>query len=126
MANLYNFTLTGRVPSKKNNKRIVHSKFGRPFLISSDQHNEWHKQAKEQLSHLSNEGINFPISVSYRFYMPDNRKCDLSNKIESINDLLVDINFIEDDNWKILKEIHIYATEVDKQNPRVEISIDEL
>ena len=45
--------------------------------------------------------------MEYHFYMPDNRKCDLSNKVESINDLFVKYGLIEDDNWNILRYLMI-------------------
>ena len=56
--------------------------------------------------------------------MPDNRKTDLSNKVESINDLLVKYGLFEDDNRKILNELYILCEGVDKKDPRVEIEIN--
>ena len=37
--------------------------------------------------------------------MPDEIRSDLSNKVESINDMLVKFWLIEDDNWKIINEL---------------------
>ena len=56
--------------------------------------------------------------------MPDNRVTDLSNKVESINDLLVKYGLFEDDNRKILNEMYIVCEGVDKANPRVEVEIN--
>ncbi|MBQ9160933.1 MAG: RusA family crossover junction endodeoxyribonuclease [Methanobrevibacter sp.] len=119
---MYNFTLIGRVPSKKNS-RITNRKTGRSFPSSS--YVKWHKQAEKQLEKLKEENIDFPIHIHYEFFMPDLRKTDISNKIESINDLLVDIHFLKDDNWKIIQQFSAYA-QLDRDNPRVEIQIDEL
>lgn len=118
---MYNFTITGRIPSKKNS-RVTNRKTGRSF--PSRDYTKWHKHAEEQLENFKNEGINFPVHITYHFFMPDNRRCDISNKLESINDLLVDINFLEDDNWKIIKSFSAIA-ELDTENPRCEITIDE-
>jgi len=55
--------------------------------------------------------------------MPDARICDLSNKVESINDLLVKYWLLADDNRKIINEMYITCNGVDKANPRVEMEI---
>ena len=57
--------------------------------------------------------------------MPDLRPTDISNKLESINDLLTDINFWKDDNWNIVRKFHASA-ELDRENPRVEITVNEI
>lgn len=119
---MYKFTILGRIPSKKNS-RVTNRKTGRSF--PSRDYVKWHKNAEDQLDKFHNEEIDFPIEITYNFFMPDERKCDISNKIESINDLLTDINFWKDDNWKIVKKFHALA-ELDRDNPRVEIIINEL
>ena len=55
--------------------------------------------------------------------MPDARKTDLSNKVESINDLLVKYGLFVDDNREIIKEMYIRCEGIDRDNPRVVISI---
>lgn len=122
---MYEIEILGRIPSKKNQKRIVRSK-GRPIIISSKQHDDWHKQQEKALQEFANENITFPCRFIYEFTMPDNRKCDISNKIESINDLLVDIGFIEDDNWTIIKSFTARVIGVDKENAGCRIRVDEL
>ena len=67
--------------------------------------------------------LNKEIHIVYNFYMPDARKTDLSNKVESINDLLVDYWLLEDDNRNIIKELFIRCNGIDKENPRCEIQI---
>lgn len=58
--------------------------------------------------------------------MPDKRKADLSNKVESIMDLLVDNGIIEDDSWQYVPRLFMEFIEVDKKNPRVLVWITEL
>lgn len=103
----------GIPPSKKNSKTMV-CRGRRPMLIPSKAYTKWHKETSERLesiSPLSGEQFTF----SYYFYIPYNkdwtiskRPFDYSNKIESINDLLVDLNIIEDDNYTVIGEQHIY------------------
>lgn len=119
---MYSFTIIGRIPSKKNS-RVTNRKTGRSFPSKS--YVNWHKQAEEQLKEIFNEEIDFPVEVSYKFYMPDLRPTDISNKLESINDLLTDINFWKDDNWRIVRKFHAYA-ELDRENPRVEVIVNEI
>jgi crossover junction endodeoxyribonuclease RusA len=57
------------------------------------------------------------------WYMPDNRKTDLTNKAESIMDLLVDCKIIDDDCWQVIPRIMLDARGVDKENPRVTVWI---
>ena len=118
----YSFQLTGRIPSKKNSR--ISTRSGRSF--PSKKYGEWHVDASQQLNHLAGEGIDYPVAIGYYFYLPDNRRTDLSNKIESINDLLVDIGFIEDDNAKVLSELHVYYMGVDKTAPRCNVVISQL
>jgi hypothetical protein len=48
---------------------------------------------------------------------------DLTNKAESIMDLLVLNNVLKDDNWKILYDVHLRSVGLDRKDPRVEIWI---
>jgi len=103
----------GILPSKKNSKQIVVRK-GRPMIIPSKAYNKWHK---EQLKiHKDIFSLSWWwYTFTYYFKIPYNkdwtiskRPFDYSNKIESINDFLVDIWAIEDDNYTIISTQHIY------------------
>lgn len=61
--------------------------------------------------------------VILTFYPSNNRRCDLTNKAESIMDLLVDTGVLTDDNWHLVKSLRLEMGGVDKVNPRVEIVI---
>ena len=67
-----------------------------------------------------------PLKVIYKFRFPDRLKTDLSNKLESINDLLVRYGVFADDNHQILTCIEATSMGVDKENPRCEIEIYEI
>ncbi len=59
------------------------------------------------------------------FYPSTKRKADATNKAESVMDLLVDAGIIEDDNWFVVPEVRPKLGGIDKDNPRVEITIYE-
>lgn len=113
--------IKGRTPSKKNSKTMV-CKGNRPILLPSNNYSKWHKDASLQIKQQNIQSIKGRIDkVVATFYAPDNRKFDLSNKFESIADLLVDNGIIEDDNYNIIPDVHMIFGGVDKTNPRVEI-----
>jgi len=113
--------LRGRIPSKKNSKQIVGG--SRPFLIPSKNYKIWHE---EKMWELKAYRVKTPISkcsIDIDIMFPDHRKADLTNKAESINDLLVDAGILEDDDHKILNKVNLTSLGVDKNNPRAVIVI---
>lgn len=112
-------TLHWRVPSKKNQKQWTWK-----FLVSSKAYQE---RERNQLTILNEQveklNLSNELYVEYHFYMPDHRKTDLSNKVESINDLFVKYWLIEDDNRNIIRYLMIRCEWVDKENPRCEVKI---
>ena len=117
-----NFTIYWRIPSKKNSKQIV-----RWFLISSKKYLEWEKEQIFKMRILKLWKLkNPPYKIICNFYMPDKRITDLSNKFESIADMLVKYWLFEDDNYLILQNIELNYKWYDKTNPRVEIFILEV
>ena len=63
------------------------------------------------------------IGIEMMFYFPDKRRADLTNKAESIMDLLVDAGIIEDDNANVCPEVLLRFGGVDRERPRVEVSL---
>jgi Holliday junction resolvase RusA-like endonuclease len=57
------------------------------------------------------------------FLMPDARRTDLTNKAESVADLLVDNGIIKDDSWQVIDEMLLRCDGIDRKNPRVEITL---
>lgn len=121
----YNLTLSGCVRPKKNSKRLVHIN-GRMIPISSQIFMDWHEDAMKQLCNLKipQLKLSIPLTITATFYQPDDRKRDLSNQIESVNDLLVDYGFLEDDNRRIVQEVHLYDGGIDRKNPRCVIEVE--
>lgn len=114
-------TITGSVPSKKNSKSFF-VRDGKPMIVPGKVHRNWHKQASMQLYGV--KSITDIRSVAIIIYAADMRRGDLTNKAESIMDLLVDNRIIEDDNWFICPSLVLQFGGVDRKNPRAEIIIN--
>ena len=67
--------------------------------------------------------------VKYKLFYKDAR-CDLMNVISVIdkfvNDSIQELGYVKNDNVKFYKKCFIEVAEQDKENPRVEIIIEEL
>ncbi len=99
---------------------------GRAIHIPSNKYREWHRNASSQLASILRPA-NQPerTRIHIKLFAPDNRKGDLTNKAESIMDLLVDNQFLVDDNWFAVPQVTLEFGGVDKQNPRAEVTINE-
>lgn len=91
-------------------------------MISSKAYRE---RQHEQLATLADEyGVVQPLQsceIKMTIFFPDRRRSDLTNKAESIIDLLVDYGFIKDDNHDVVYSLHLHSGWVDKDNPRAEV-----
>lgn len=92
----------GHIPSKKNSKRVV-KRGNKTIVLPSIAYEQWHAA---ELPTLENAGyVPAPFSIEYAFWIGGvtiPADFDLSNTVESINDLLVDAKIIEDDRWRSL------------------------
>lgn len=66
------------------------------------------------------------MNVRCVYYMKTARRVDLANLIEATTDILVKARVLEDDNSKIVAAHDGSRVEIDRQNPRVEIEIEEM
>jgi Holliday junction resolvase RusA-like endonuclease len=122
-SNKIEFSIIGRIPSKKNSRNLF-ARGNKLFNIPSKRYKEWHDIVSVQLREIIPEKpINNVESVYLAFYAPDKRATDLTNKAESIMDLLVDNKIIEDDNWFIVRKIELVFKGIDRKKPRCEICI---
>lgn len=115
--------ILGEVPSKKDQQQIYRNRYtGKPFITSSKKHKEWHRKAIAQLDDIS------PVlelkRLSMTFYSATRRKSDLTNRADSVQDLLVDAGILEDDNWFVIPKLELNFGGVDKENPRVVVSFE--
>lgn len=117
------FTILGQCIPKKNSKNIVFNvRTQKPFIISSKNYTEWHGGALWQLKRVE-KVTEYPVTLSVVFYVKDNRRRDNSNMLSSIEDTLIDAGILKDDSWQLLN-IGSVRSEIDRKNPRAEISLD--
>jgi len=119
-----NLTLRGNIPSKKNSRRPF-IRGGRILNFPSKEHEAWHREAILQIGRFCPALPYAKCRVEITFYPATRRRSDLTNKAESIMDLLVDSGFIIDDNWFAVPAVLLKLGTVDPQNPRAEIVIEE-
>ena len=70
-----------------------------------------------------------PLRLVYTLYPKSKRAVDVSNVLSIVDkfacDALVEFGFIEDDNYKIVRETVYRFGLIDPDNPRAELEIDE-
>lgn len=112
--------------SKKNSQQILlNPKTGKRFIAPSKKYKEYEQNAGWFLPRRK-EPIDYPINVKCLFYMPTKRKCDLTNLLEAVDDVLVKHGIIADDNYTIIESHDGSRVLYDKENPRTEIYINEV
>lgn len=115
--------VSGRIPSKKNSVNIF-VRNGIVMKTPSSQYRKWHEIASWELKAKRDipRGVE-RAEIEIAFYLPDARKTDLTNKAESIMDLLVDNGVLKDDNCSIVPKLTLMYNGIDRKNPRAEITI---
>ena len=93
--------------------------------LPSLRYSRWHDSAWTSLPRYIPK-VTEPCSVIISYWMPDNRRRDLTNITESIMDFLVDRGIISDDRWQVIGAITIASLGIDRENPRAEININAL
>lgn len=106
------FTIYGSTPSKKNSR--INTRSGRSF--PSSKYTAWHKDASSQVSACPTIASGTHLTIT--FIAGDHRKFDLTNKAESIMDMLVDNGKLEDDNYSIIPTLTLKFGGVIKNDPR--------
>lgn len=113
----------GNVPSSKNGKRwtgkyLIHSKTTMNYIKDSKE--EWVRKKEDFLKLL--KGKTPPYKVSFKFFRKSRRKFDYINPCQTVQDLMVKYDWIEDDNCEfIIPSFELF--EYNKENPGVEIRV---
>lgn len=72
------------------------------------------------------EPIDYPVRVTYLFYMKTRRKVDVLNLCAAADDLLVEAKILKDDESKIVADHDGTRVLYDKERPRTEIIIQRI
>lgn len=111
--------------SKKNSQQIMVNKAtGRPFIMPSKKYKEYEQQALWFIP--KNIFIDYPVNIRCLFYMPTHRKCDLTNMLEAIDDVMVKAGLLADDNFTIIEGHDGSRILYDKEDPRTEVYIEQI
>ena len=108
--------------TKKNHSQVVMIK-GKPIILPSKPYQEYEKKCKQYMPLLS-KPINNPINLKCHFYKGTHRKCDITNLLQAVCDILVKYKVLEDDNYSIIESFDGTRVFYDKDNPRTEIYIE--
>lgn len=109
--------------TKKNHQQIVRNiKTGIPFIIPSKEYRKYEDYCSKTINYRG-EMIDYPVEVVAKFYTPTRRKSDLTNHLESIDDILVKCGVLADDNCSIIVSHDGSRVLYDKDNPRTEVEI---
>jgi len=121
---LYRMTieLPGDVPSKKNSRRHVIAG-GRVLNIPSKAYAAWHEEMSWRLAAGKPAAPIERARIALTFYPRTRRLFDISNKVESVLDLLVDCGYLVDDNYRAVPELRAAFGEVDRERPRAVVDI---
>lgn len=97
-----NFTIPITPVSKKNSQRIYYNaRTRKPFIKPSAQFERYQKDCAQFIPKVE-KPIDEPINIKCLFVMPTRRKCDLTNLLEAVDDVLVKLGVIADDNYSIV------------------------
>lgn len=119
---------TVKIPpvTKKNSQRILKTRDGKPFIAQSERYKQYENAAKWFLKPPPDHPVDYPVNVKCLFYMPTRRKTDLTNLLESIDDIMVNCGILADDNYHIIESHDGSRCYVDRENPRTEIYIERM
>ena len=110
--------------SKKNSQQIcINSRTHRPFVKQNEKYDQFEKDCGFFLKHKPPAPIDYPVNCQYIMYRSTNRVFDALNGCEAVDDVLVKYGILEDDNFKIVAGHDGTRVRVDKDNPRIEITI---
>lgn len=114
--------------TKKNHQEIAYSsKTGKPFVMPSRQYRDYEAKAVWYCKRARvQRPIDEPVEVKCLFYMPTRRRVDLTNLLESIDDVLVRAGVLKDDHSGIIVSHDESRVLYDKDNPRTEVFIREM
>ena len=103
--------------------------------LTLNSYRNWHykvsnnckKKFKEDIKHLMNFNLKGQVRIDYEYYAPDKRKRDLMNVISVIDkffqDAMVEGGCIEADDVSIVIEVNSKFMGIDRENPRLEVTI---
>lgn len=97
------------------------------FIVNNQVKKTYLESLRGQLEGLE---IQTPVEIEYKVYKATKRLLDKMNVVSIVSKYLLDaiteLNCWQDDNDKFVKKETILPTELDRDNPRVEVLIKEI
>lgn len=117
------FTIPLPPVTKKNHQQLVWPKGrNKPIVMPSPQYKQYEKTALYFIPKLG-VPLDEPVCVMCKFFMQTRRKCDLTNLLQAIDDILVKAGLLVDDNYTIIQSHDGSRVFYDKDAPRTEVII---
>lgn len=105
----------------------LNRKTGKMFPMTDKVTQEYIKDAitqlKTQFAGCKTSG--YPINVQMVFFYPTKHRKDIDNSASTILDCMVKAGVIEDDDVTHVNELYCYFGGYDKEDPRVEILLED-
>jgi len=119
---MINFIIPLPPISKKNSQQIfVNKKTGKAFITPSAAYKKYEAAALQYIP--QSIYISAPVNVQCLFYVPTRRKCDLTNLLEAVDDIMVNAQLLADDNYTVIQSHDGSRVYYDKENARTEVYI---
>ena len=113
-------------PVTKKNSPQIWRQGGRTIVAPSAKFLEYQQMAGMFLRPLPREPIGAAVEIKCLFFMPNNRRVDLTNLLGAIDDVLVHYGVLQDDHCNIVVSHDGSRVLVDGNRPRTEIIITEV
>lgn len=121
----------GQVTGKKNSKTIaINRRTGKPFVRMNDKAKAQEREMVENFTYdmsvfklTPEDFVGKRIEVIVEVWNKDRRKHDLDNQVSTILDALVKSGVLPDDSQETLYKIKAEYKGIDKEDPRVLITI---
>lgn len=116
--------ISGNVPSSKNGKRwtgkyLIHSKTTMRYIKDSKEEYKNHTKEFKEFVKILKE----PYTISFKFYRKTRRRFDYVNPLQTVQDLMVKYDWLEDDSSDHLLPV-FERYEYSKDAPGVLITIN--
>lgn len=121
---IWTAALLGTPHTKKNSQRILAGRYGGRYIAPSKKYTEYEQACLYQIRR-PRRAIDQPVNIRCLYYMPDRRRVDLLNLLEATDDILVKAGVLADDRSSIVVGHDGSRVLLDRQRPRVEITITE-
>lgn len=116
--------IPGEPRTKKNSQQILVNKAtGRPFIMPSKEAKAYSKLFAVYAPKLK-EPISEPVNIQCLYFRSTKRRVDLINLLEMTADCLVECGIISDDNRNVMYSVDGSRVFLDRESPRVEITIE--